>query len=165
MKRSLADLGCVVAIALLAAGCGGQADTDGSPRLPCTAFSPLEAPGGQELRPTDTPDPSRTPLIIAQLTANAAGGEVVEVKNIGPEAASLSGLSIYCPSRGYRFDFPSDMVLNSGDSVDVYTAVAEDDLEDGLYWMSERLCLEWNDDVLLVNPGGRVVYWYVFVGS
>ena len=165
MKRIL--LVCMTLIAILTAmlaGCGEKPKPTVSPLPLVIKMSPLATPTTPSMRPTDTPDPSRTPLIIALVAVNEEGREVVLIKNIGPELLDLEGFSIYSPSQDRRFDFPPNFVLSPGESVAIYSGVAKEQVKDGFFWTRERLWIEENDDVLLLNPAGRVVFWYVFPG-
>jgi len=114
------------------------------------------------VRPSDTPDPAKTPLIIADAAIGDDGHEVVQIKNISAEKLDLSGHSLYNPLTEQQFDFPSGVELAPGETVEVHSGTSKEAATGGLFWTEEAVWGGENEDVLLLNPTGRLIFWYVF---
>ena len=114
------------------------------------------------VRPSDTPDPVKTPLIIAGATVSDDGHEAVQIKNIGAEKMDLSSYSLYNPDTKQRFSFPSGFELASGEMVEIHSGISKEAVQGGLFWTEERVWAGGSEDILLLNPAGRLVFWYVF---
>jgi hypothetical protein len=126
------------------------------------ADTPVPPPTLPPVRPSDTPDPARTPLIIAGATIGDDGHEVVLVKNISAKKLDLSSHLLYNPLTGQRFIFPAGVALASGETVEVHSGTGKEMSEGGLFWTEESVWKGENEDILLLNPTGRLIYWYVF---
>ena len=120
---------------------------------------PTAPPG---VRPSATPDPARTPLIIAGAKVSDDGHEAVQIRNISADTVDLSGFSLYNPDSEQRFDFPLGFGLASGEMVEVHSGISQELAQGGLFWTEDFVWAGGSEDVLLLNPAGRLVYWYVF---
>jgi hypothetical protein len=114
------------------------------------------------VRLTDTPDPIKTPLIIAGAAIGGDGHEVVQIKNISTEKMDLSDYSLYNPQTRQRFSFPSGYELASGMMVEIHSGISREAATGGLFWTEEPIWAGGNEDILLLNPAGGLVFWYVF---
>ena len=127
------------------------------------ADSPVAQPTAPlGVRPSNTPDPAKTPLIIAGATISDDGHEAVQIRNISADTMDLSGFSLYNPDSEQRFDFPLGFGLASGEMVEVHSGISQALAQGGLFWTEDPVWAGGSEDVLLLNPAGRLVYWYVF---
>jgi hypothetical protein len=113
-------------------------------------------------RPTDTPDPVKTPLVIAGAAVSADGHEAVQIQNISAEKMHLADYVLYNPETKQRFTFPSGFELAPGEMVAIHSGISEEAAKGGLFWTEKAVWAEGSEDVLLLNPAGRLVFWYVF---
>jgi len=154
--------------------CGGGRP----PQTPTTtAFtSPLAEPTTASLTvqpkalapppPTGTPDPNRTPVAIVRADIRP-DREVVTIQNISTDEQDVSGWILFNLSDDDPvFRFPDGLVLAPGDTVQIYSAVSEEDVPEGAYfWTTEKVWHNLPADVLLLNKATRLVYWYVAYGE
>jgi hypothetical protein len=174
--RLVLVLCCVVLACGLVACNQGLSQPLLSPLLPSpisslTVFnSPVSAPDSLGARPTtlpgvrpsDTPDAVTTPLIIAGAAVGAGGDEVVQIRNISAEKMDLSSYSLYNPDTRQRFDFPSGFELASGEKVEIHSGISKEAAQGGLFWTENPVWSGGSEDILLLSPAGRLVFWYVF---
>lgn len=192
-KKNNVALGLVAAILLISllAGCGSETPTDAPPSteaLPAPATepatdttfesafdSPLPEPvasppvgqvePGASPSPTGTPDPGITPvaILLAQIEPDL---EVVTVGNISMVDQDISRWSIFNLEAEPVFRFPENTVLKPGETVQVYSAIPESEVPEGsFFWTEDKVWLKFPADVLLLNQGTRLVYWYVAYGN
>ena len=139
-----------------------------------TFTSPLAAPTASPAfvltppltpMPTQTPDPARTPVAIV----NAEIGpdrEVVTIQNISAVEQDISGWILFNLVGDPTFNFPDNLVLQPGQSVQVYSAVPQDQVPRGaFFWTEEKVWNEFPANVLLLNRITRLMYWYVSNGN
>ena len=165
----------------LLVSCGGQEPSATPPpaasQTPTstTFTSPLTEPSATPVMvlpevsgspsPTGTPDPVRTPVAIVQAEL-LPDREVVTVQNVSAEDQDIGGWVLFNLESTPVFRFPDDVVLKPGDSVQVYSAVAEEDVPEGAYfWTSDKVWHKFPANVMLLNKATRLMYWYVAYGE
>jgi hypothetical protein len=127
------------------------------------ADSPVAQPTAPlGVRPADTPDPANTPLVIAGATVSADGHEAVRIQNISAEKMNLADYALYNPDSKQQFTFPSGFELAPGEMVAIHSGSSQELAQGGLFWTEDSVWAGGSEDVLLLNPAGRLVYWYVF---
>ena len=115
--------------------------------------------------PKDTPDPARTPVAITQAEL-LPDREVVTIQNISNQDQDISGWVLFNLESDHVFRFPEDIVLKPGDSVQVFSAVAEEDVpEGGYFWTQDKVWNKFPANVMLLNKATRLMYWYVAYGE
>jgi predicted small lipoprotein YifL len=169
----------VALLAILLAGCGQPEPTEAPPPTETTAptatdttfESPLATatatpnvvildPSASAL-PTGTPNPDRTPVAIVQAEIEA-DREVITIQNLSNEAYDISGWVLFNLNADKTYRFPDGLVLEPGDSVQVYSAVPEVEVPDGAYfWTEDKVWTQFPADVLLLHNNTRLMYWYV----
>ncbi len=110
--------------------------------------------------PTGTPDPDRTPvaIVMAEIEPDR---EIVTIKNVSKMEQDISGWSLFNLASEPVYQFPEGLVLQPGESVQVYSAVSEGEVPQGaFFWTEEKIWQELPADVLLLNLGSRLVFWY-----
>ena len=113
-------------------------------------------------RPAETPDPVKTPLVIAGAAVSADGHEAVQIQNISAEKMHLADYALYNPDTKQRFTFPSGFELAPGEMVAIQSGISKEAVKDGLFWTEKAVWAEGSEDILLLSPAGRLVFWYVF---
>jgi hypothetical protein len=167
--RLVVVLSCVVLVGGLA-GCSQALPQPFLSTLspsPTSSLATFDSPVAQPtaplgVRPSNTPDPAKTPLIIAGATISDDGHEAVQIRNISADTMDLSGFSLYNPDSEQRFAFPLGFGLASGEMVEVHSGISQALAQGGLFWTEDPVWAGGSEDVLLLNPAGRLVYWYVF---
>jgi hypothetical protein len=175
----------IVLVLLLLAGllaaCGGEptlVPTQPPTQAPTstTFTSPLPQPTATSLAvvltlepatpmPKDTPHPDRTPVAIVKAVIEP-DLEIITIKNISSEVYDLSGWILFNMAAQPVFRFPEGVTLQPGDSVEVYSAVAEADVpEGGLFWTEEKVWAELPANILLLNQNTRLMFWHVHYGD
>jgi len=134
-----------------------------SPSAPTSTKISVNRPA-KPIYPTDMPNPEIAPVIIASVTVDGSGHEVVVVTNISSVPQDIGNYSLYNPRLKRHFDFPKGLVLAPGESIEVHSGPGASHIKAGFFWTEERLWTQRNEDVLLLNPAGRVVFWYIFPG-
>ena len=178
MFKTIASVCGLAIVLLLVSGCGVQPQPMQSPLagkspLPYVATPQPPVPGlvlppasYPIYSPRDTPDPSRSPVIIGGVHVAVDGHEVVTVTNISKSAQPVGLWSVQNQGTGELFNFPQDLVLQPGESVRVHSgirSVASSKYD--LFWSDQRRWIrEGIDslDVLLLNQAGRIMYRYLY---
>lgn len=114
---------------------------------------------------TATPDPDQTPVAIvsAEIGPNR---EIITIQNISSSDQDISEWILFNLDAEDVFRFPENLVLEPGEVVRVYSAVAENEVpESGFFWTEETVWESLPADVLLLNQATRLVYWYVHYGD
>lgn len=114
------------------------------------------------VRPSDTPDAAKTPLVVVGAAVSADGHEAVQIQNISAEKMRLADYALFNPDSKQRFTFPSGFELASGEMVEIHSGIRKELAQGGLFWTEDPVWAGGSEDVLLLNPAGRLVFWYVF---
>ena len=164
-------------VSSLLLSCGGPEPTDTAQPAPThtptttTLTSPLAEPTatpeiilpdpGASPSPTGTPDPARTPVAIVQAEI-LPDREVITIQNVSDQDQDLSGWVLFNLESEHVFRFPDGVLLKPGDSIQVYSAVAEGDVPEGAhFWTTDKVWPKLPANVLLLNKATRLMYWYV----
>jgi len=92
--------------------------------------------------------------------------EVITIKNVSSVKRDIGLWTLFNLKGGPPFHFPEDLVLQPGESAEVYSAVREEQVPEGaFFWTAEKIWHEFPADVLLVNRVTRLMYWYVHYGD
>ena len=170
----------VLVLALLAsfaAACGQPSPTPSQPPEPTQAptsttfTSPLPQPSPTmdeflSVPPApppanSTPNPDQTPVAIVDVQIGPER-EVVTIENISSSQQDVGGWILFNLASDRTFHFPDGFVLEPGDSVQVYSAVPQDEVPDeAFFWTEEKVWQDFPADILLLNDVTRLVYWYV----
>lgn len=134
-----------------------------SPILPNSPVSPLPAPTRTPLTLVITPYPTDNPseeVIITEMF-KSNGQEHVVIENNSSVDQMIGGWYLLNPRTSQKFQFPDDLIVPVGGSIRVHSGL--NGLENpptDLYWSEKEM---WNAsiDVVLLNPAGRVMFWYV----
>jgi hypothetical protein len=116
--------------------------------------------------PRDTPDPSRSPVIIGGVHVAIEGHEVVTVTNISKSDQSIGLWSVQNYGTSELFNFPRDLVLQPGESVRVHSGIKTiAPSKYDLFWSERQQWVRTGPDsldVLLLNQAGRIIYRYLY---
>ncbi len=173
------SLAVMLLLASLLLSCGGAEPTETA--LPAATHTPttttLTSPLAEPTvtpeivlpkaspAPKDTPDPARTPVAIVQAEL-LPDREVITIQNISDQDQDISGWVLFNLDSEHVFRFPDDVLLKPGDSVQVYSAVAEENVpEESYFWTSEKIWNKFPANVMLLNKATRLMYWYVAYGE
>lgn len=171
--RSL--LAAMLLLASVLLSCGGAEPTETALPAPSqtptttTLTSPLEEPPAKpeivlpeaSPAPKSTPDPARTPVAIVEAEL-LPDREVITLQNISDQDQDIGGWVIFNLESEHVFRFPDGVVLDPGDSVQVYSAVAEGDVpEGGYFWTTDKVWNKFPANVMLLNKATRLMYWHV----
>jgi len=154
MLVGLAGFGCTRQPATSSSGAsadnaGGGAQATGS------------APATSAVWVTDTPDPLKTPVIIASVRHGDAGLETITVANISSMVQDITRFSLFVPETGDHFNF-GELTLAPGAFIKVYNGVGVADRNDGLAWLSQPVLSVPGDELQLLNQAGRVMWTYIY---
>jgi hypothetical protein len=163
MHRHLAPLGLTL---LLLAACsnttppaptaipGAQVAVTAAPALPGTVIPTMA--------PRLNPNPAETPVIVTGLTVGPDGHEIVSIANISETDQPIGLWSVFNERTGAHFDFPADFVLKPQQVVKVHSGPGAVNNPPGdLLWSTERQWTGDQEDVILLNRPGAVMYRFV----
>ncbi|MCX7766818.1 MAG: lamin tail domain-containing protein [Candidatus Sumerlaeia bacterium] len=109
---------------------------------------------------TDTPDPTVSPIIISEVIHTQAGTEIVVIKNISGSEQNLEGMALLNPVTMEHVVFPN-VTLPPGGSFKVYNGSEAGKIAEGIKWLDEPVLRQSGDHVVLLNPAGRAIWYYV----
>lgn len=146
-------------VMVLLTGCVSRVQSTLSPLSPLT---PDNAGGLYSGVPpvTDTPDPSVFPIIISEVTHNQDGIEVIVITNISNSEQDLEGMALLNPVTMEHVVFPK-VVLPPGGSFRVYNGLKVGKVTEGIKWLDEPVLRHSGDHIVLLNPAGRAIWYYV----
>lgn len=166
--RWLLALSCCYAI-LVAVGCGGTEPEPTPSPVPTeksfaiTVISPDSTRSPQVLIVTPQAKPTPDEEVIIAEVFNSDKQEYVLIKNNSSVEQNMGGWYLFNPRTGLKFRFPDDFKLPVDGSVRVYSGPdgVDNPLTD-FYWGVRCLWDDTSDDVILLNPAGRVMFWYTY---
>lgn len=109
---------------------------------------------------TDTPDPSVSPLIISEVIHLPEGTEVIVITNIGSSEQNLEGMALLNPVTMEHIVFPN-VTISPGGSFKVYNGPEIGKITEGIKWLDEPVLRQPGDYIVLLNPAGRAIWYYV----
>lgn len=165
--RWLLALSCCFAI-LVAVGCGGTEPKLTPSPMPTeksffiTVISP-NSTRSQVLIVTPQAKPTPDEEVIIGEVFNSDEQEYVLIKNNSSVEQNMGGWYLFNPRTGLKFRFPDDFKLPVGGSVRVHSGLdGVDTPPTDFYWDVGYLWNDTGDDVILLNPAGRVMFWYTY---
>lgn len=145
-------------VTLLLIGCTTQVKPTLSPLSPLSPVSTEEQLSG--VPPvTDTPDPAISPIIISEVITQGEV-EVITIKNISNVEQNLRGMALLNPVTMEHVFLPEKTLL-PGDSFKVYNGPDVGKVSDGIKWLGEPVLRQPGDYIVLLNPAGRAIWYYV----
>jgi len=176
-RRRTVTVVALLVLSVVVVACGAVSPTPSESPLQ-TVVSPMERPtsspttaatappaqhGQQE--PTATPDPNRTPVAVVDAEIER-DREVITIKNVSDTEQDIGKWTLFNREREPLFIFPDKLVLQPGESVEVYSGVPEDEVpEEGYFWTAEKVWLQFPANVMLLNRRMRLVYWHTQQGG
>jgi hypothetical protein len=118
---------------------------------------PASSPG--EPHASATPDPSVSPIIIANVTHNNDSLETILISNVTDVSQDIAGYSLLIPGSSEHINFP-EMTLAPGESLRVYNGAEAKDQTDGLVWLDQVVLKIPGDSIILLNRAGRMIWNY-----
>ena len=129
-------------------------NTQNNPGYPAVTTTPAAR------MPTDTPDPAKTPVIIASVTHTTDGIEVITLKNITQSEQDISLYSLLNPDTQELFTFPDKSKLAAGESIAVYNGTGA--YPDGKKWLDKPFLTVAGSSVQLLNQAARIMYTFTY---
>ena len=113
---------------------------------------------------TMTPDASLTSIIISEVR-HENDVESIYVTNISSETKDISNYMIYSPELDVRKIFPSNLVLEPGESFILYNSANLESYPAEQRWLDTHILTEALDEVWLTNSAGRILYYFIYYPS
>lgn len=109
---------------------------------------------------TDTPDPAVSPIIISEVTHPREGIEVIVITNISNSEQNLEGMALLNPVTMEHAVLPN-VTIPPGGSFRVYNGPEAGKTNEGIKWLDEPVLRQPGDHIVLLNPAGRAIWYYV----
>lgn len=113
---------------------------------------------------TMTPDPSLTSIIVSEVR-HENDVESIYITNISSETQDISNYMIYSPKLDVRKIFPSNLVLEPGESFILYNGANLESYPAEQRWLDKPILTEVLDEVWLTNSAGRILYYFIYYPS
>jgi len=113
---------------------------------------------------TMTPDASLTSIIISEVR-HENDVESIYVTNISSETKDISNYMIYSPELDVRKIFPSNLVLEPGESFILCNGANLESYPAEQRWLDTPILTEALDEVWLTNSAGRILYYFIYYPS
>jgi len=113
---------------------------------------------------TMTPDPSLTSIIVSEVR-HENDVESIYITNISSETQDISNYMIYSPKLDVRKIFPSNLVLEPGESFILYNGANLESYPTEQRWLDKPILTEVLDEVWLTNNAGRILYYFIYYPS
>lgn len=113
---------------------------------------------------TMTPDANLTSIIISEVR-HENDVESIYITNISSETKDISNYMIYSPELDVRKIFPSNLVLEPGESFVLYNGANLDSFPVEQRWLDTPILTEALDEVWLTNSAGRILYYFIYYPS
>lgn len=129
---------------------------------PISPLGPVSTEGTYSGVPpvTDTPDPSVSPLVISEVTHTSEGIEVIVITNISSSEQNLEGMALLNPVTMEHVALPN-VTISPGGSFKVYNGPEAGKITEGMKWLDEPVLRQSGDYIVLLNPAGRAIWYYV----
>jgi hypothetical protein len=112
--------------------------------------------------PTQTPDPSLTPLYVSGVVHTSDGMEKISVTNISKNPIDLTGVVLIRLDTDEKIYLGQGKQLDPGKSVDVYNGPGQIDPAKGLKWTDKPMLTKDYDEVILIDKASRVISGWVY---
>ncbi len=115
------------------------------------------------LSPLSTLSPVSTavsPIIISEVTHPREGIEVIVITNISNSEQNLAGMALLNPVTMEHAVLPS-VTIPPGGSFKVYNGPEAGKTNEGIKWLDEPVLHQPGDYIVLLNPAGRAIWYYV----
>jgi hypothetical protein len=110
-----------------------------------------------QIRPT--PDEE----VIIAAVFNSELMEYVLIENNSSVDQDMGGWYLFNPRSRMKFRFPDNFTLPVGGSIRVYSGPnGIHNPPTDFYWTPKYLWNDATDDVILLNPAGRAMFWYTY---
>lgn len=163
MKLGFYRLALLLIIVYLT-GCASSASNTDPDQMPISDANSTNVGGDGGVTPSDfsgliteTPDASKTPLIIR--VGKTQDLETIEVTNISSGPIDVSGFILFSENLDDRVIIPGGTILNSKESFAIYNGKDPRDGK-GYFWNEEFAILNVEDQLLLLNQAGRIIYYF-----
>jgi hypothetical protein len=113
---------------------------------------------------TMTPDASLTSIVISEVR-HENDVESIYVTNISSATQDISNYMIYSPELDVRKIFPSNLILEPGESFVLYNGANLDSFPAEQRWLDTPILTEALDEVWLTNSAGRILYYFIYYPS
>jgi hypothetical protein len=113
---------------------------------------------------TMTPDASLTSIVISEVR-HENDVESIYVTNISSATQDISNYMIYSPELDVRKIFPSNLILEPGESFVLYNGANLDSFPVEQQWLDTPILTEALDEVWLTNSAGRILYYFIYYPS
>lgn len=123
------------------------------------SYPAVPAPPLEEPHPSATPDPTVSPIIIANVTHQNDSLETIFVSNVTDVPQDIAGYSLLVPGTSEHINFP-EMTLAPGESLKVYNGPQAKDQAGGLVWLDQVVLKIPGDSIILLNRAGRMIWNY-----
>ena len=113
---------------------------------------------------TMTPDASLTSIIVSEVR-HEDGVESIFITNISSETQDISNYMIYSPEMDARKIFPSNLILETGESFVLYNGANLESFPADQVWLDTPVLTEVLDEVWLTNSAARILYYFIYYPS
>lgn len=107
-----------------------------------------------------TPDPAVSPLVISGVIHTPRGEEIIIITNISDSEQNLKGMALLDPVTMEYVILPN-FTLPPGDSFRVYNGPGTEKIVEGIKWLDRPVLRQSGDYIVLLNPAGRAIWYYV----
>jgi len=113
---------------------------------------------------TMTPDATLTSIIVSEVR-HEDEVESIYITNISSEKQDISNYMIYSPEMDSRKIFPSNLILEPGESFVLYNGADLQSFPADQQWLDTPVLTEVLDEVWLTNSAARIIYYFVYYPS
>jgi len=113
---------------------------------------------------TMTPDASLTSIIVSEV-CHEDDVESIYIKNISSTTQEISNYMIYSPKLDVRKIFPSNLVLEPGESFVLYNGANLEKYPEAQRWLDAPVLTDTLDEVWLTNSAARILYYFIYYPS
>jgi len=113
---------------------------------------------------TMTPDAALTSIIVSEVR-HENEVESIYITNISSQTQDISNYMIYSPEMDARKIFPSNLILEPGESFVLYNGANLGSFPADQQWLDTPVLTEVLDEVWLTNSAARIMYYFIYYPS
>lgn len=113
---------------------------------------------------TMTPDAALTSVIVSEVR-HENEVESIYITNISAATQDISNYMIYSPEMDARKIFPSNLILEPGESFVLYNGANLGSFPSDQQWLDTPVLIEVLDEVWLTNGAARIMYYFIYYPS
>ena len=113
---------------------------------------------------TMTPDATLTSIVVSEVR-HEDEVESIYITNISSATQDISNYMIYSPEMDARKIFPSNLILEPGESFVLYNGANLQSFPVDQQWLDTPVLTEVLDEVWLTNGAARILYYFIYYPS